>query len=59
MNDKQLEALKRFVALCDRDPVAQADLSQYGNAYEHLTDYLADHTAEQLTLSPRDLHPAK
>ena len=59
MNDQQLAALKRFVSLCDRDPVAQADLSQYGNAYEHLTDYLADQFAEQLSLSPRDLHPSK
>lgn len=57
MNDKQLEALKRFIASMDGDVVAQAELKAYGNAYEHLTDYVADQLIEQLSLSPRQLHP--
>ena len=46
MNDKQLEALKRFIALMDGDDVAQAELKAYGNAYEHLVDYVVDQLME-------------
>ena len=47
MNDTQLNALRRFVALMDGDEVAQADLEAYGNAYHHLTDYLSDLLIDQ------------
>ena len=46
MNDKQLEALKRFIASMDGDVVAQAELKAYGNAYEHLVDYVVDQLVE-------------
>ena len=49
MNKQQLAALRQFVLLMDGDEVAQADLEAYGNAYEHLTDYLADVLAEDVT----------
>ena len=49
MNTEQIAALRQFVLLMDGDEVAQADLDDYGNAYEHLTDYLADVLAEDIT----------
>ena len=49
MNKEQINALRRFILLMDGDAVAQADLEAYGNAYEHLTDYLADVLAEDIT----------
>ena len=47
MNDNQLNALQAFIALMDGDEVAQADLDQYGKAYDHLTDYLTDLLLDQ------------
>ena len=49
MNTEQIAALRKFVLLMDGDEVAQADLEAYGNAYEHLTDYLADVLCEDTT----------
>ena len=49
MNKEQINALRRFVLLMDGDAVAQADLEAYGNAYEHLTDYLTDVLCEDIT----------
>ena len=49
MNKDQINALRRFVLLMDGDEVAQADLDAYGNAYEHLTDYLTDVLCEDIT----------
>ena len=49
MNKEQINALRRFILLMDGDAAAQADLEAYGNAYEHLTDYLADVLAEDIT----------
>ena len=46
MNDKQLEALQRFIASMDGDVVAQAEFKAYGNAYEHLVDYMVDQLME-------------
>ena len=59
MNDQQYKALQAFIASMDGDLVAQEELKAYGNAYSHLVDYVVDQTIEQLSLSPRQLHPAK
>ena len=59
MQDHQLKLLRRFIESMEGDVVAQADLKAYGNAYEHLVDYVVDQTIEQLSLSPAQLHPAK
>ena len=59
MNDTQYKALRAFIASMDGDLVAQEELKPYGNAYAHLVDYMVDQTIEQMSLSPRDLHPAK
>ena len=59
MNDTQYKALRAFIASMDGDLVAQEELKAYGNAYSHLIDYVVDQTVDQLSLSPRDLHPAK
>ena len=59
MNDKQMGLLKQFLYAVANDPVAIADLNSYGQAHEHLSDYMSDQLIEQLSLSPRDLHPAK
>ena len=58
MNDTQYKALRAFIASMDGDLVAQEELKAYGNAYKHLIDYVVDQTVDQLSLSPRDLHPA-
>ena len=58
MNEKQLAHLKMLLYSVANDPVAIADLNSYGKAHDHLSQLLADHTIEQLSLSPRDLHPA-
>ena len=58
MNDTQYKALLAFIASMDDDLVAQEEFKPYGNAYRHLVDYVVDQTIEQLSLSPRDLHPA-
>ena len=47
MNDTQLNLLQALVASLDSDAVAQADLEAYGNAYQHLTDYLSDLLIDQ------------
>lgn len=47
MNDQQLNALQRLIAVMDGDEVAQADLNQYGKAYDHLSDYLKDLLIDQ------------
>ena len=49
MNTEQIALLRRFLLSLDGDEVAQADLEAYGNAYEHLTDYLADVLGEDVT----------
>lgn len=59
MNDKQMGLLKQFLYSVANDPVAIADLDSYGKAHDHLSQLLADHCIEQLSLSPRQLHPAK
>jgi len=59
MNDKQLGLLKQLLYAVANDPVAIADLNSYGKAHDHLSQLLADHCIEQLSLSPRDLHPSK
>jgi len=59
MNEKQLALLKQLLWSVANDPVAIADLDSYGKAHEHLSQLMADHLIEQLSLSPRDLHPAK
>lgn len=59
MNDKQIGLLKQFLYSVASDPVAIADLNSYGKAHDHLSQLLADHCIEQLSLSPRDLHPSK
>lgn len=59
MNEKQLALLKQLLWSVANDPVAIADLNSYGKAHDHLSQLLADHHIEQLSLSPRDLHPAK
>ena len=58
MNDKQIGLLKQLLYSVANDPVAIADLDSYGKAHEHLSQLLADHCIEQLSLSPRQLHPA-
>jgi len=50
--------LKQFLYSVANDPVAIADLDSYGKAHDHLSQLLADHCIEQLSLSPRQLHPA-
>ena len=59
MNQDQLWRLKSLLFSIADDPVAIAHLDSYGQAHEHLSQLLADYTTEQLSLSPRDLHPAK
>ena len=59
VNDKQLALLKQLLWAVANDPVAIADLDSYGKAHEHLSQLMADHCIEQLSLSPRDLHPSK
>lgn len=42
MQDHQLRLLRAFLESMDGDVVAQADLKAYGNAYDHLVDYVVD-----------------
>ena len=59
MNKKQLKALRLFLATVDGDPVAQADLNSFGNAFDHLNELLLDTVADQCEFSLKDLYPAK
>ena len=59
VNDTQLGLLKQFLYAVANDPVAIADLDSYGKAHDHLSQLMADHCIEQLSLSARDLHPVK
>ena len=59
MNDKQLALLKQLLWSVANDPVAIADMDSYGKAHQQLSQLLADHQVEQLSLSPAQLHPAK
>ena len=59
MNKQQLALLKQLLYAVANDPAAIADLDSYGKAHEHLSQLMADHHIQQLSISPRDLHPAK
>jgi hypothetical protein len=48
MNDTQYKALLTLIDLFEGDPVAQAELQAYGNAYDHIVDYVADQTIKEL-----------
>ena len=59
VNDTQIGLLKQFLYAVANDPVAIADLDSYGKSHDHLSQLMADHCIQQLSLSPRQLHPTK